>query len=111
MFVMLACIFMSQGVTLGGTGKETGDRHPNIGDGALLGACVTILGNIRIGAGAMVPAGSLVLKDVPSHRYETEMHLKDLLEFFSLIKSQVDIFLLGFLKHGGWKPGETDRVC
>ncbi|XP_024004646.1 serine acetyltransferase 4 isoform X3 [Eutrema salsugineum] len=55
------------GVTLGGTGKETGDRHPKIGDGALLGACVTILGNIRIGAGAMVAAGSLVLKDVPSH--------------------------------------------
>ncbi|CAB80280.1 putative protein [Arabidopsis thaliana] len=55
------------GVTLGGTGKETGDRHPNIGDGALLGACVTILGNIKIGAGAMVAAGSLVLKDVPSH--------------------------------------------
>ncbi|XP_010432254.1 PREDICTED: serine acetyltransferase 4-like isoform X2 [Camelina sativa] len=55
------------GVTLGGTGKETGDRHPNIGDGALLGACVTILGNIKIGAGAMIAAGSLVLKDVPSH--------------------------------------------
>ncbi|CAE5986813.1 unnamed protein product [Arabidopsis arenosa] len=55
------------GVTLGGTGKETGDRHPKIGEGALLGACVTILGNISIGAGAMVAAGSLVLKDVPSH--------------------------------------------
>ncbi|EOA16958.1 hypothetical protein CARUB_v10005186mg [Capsella rubella] len=55
------------GVTLGGTGKETGDRHPNIGDGALLGACVTILGNIKIGTGAMIAAGSLVLKDVPSH--------------------------------------------
>ncbi|ESQ53532.1 hypothetical protein EUTSA_v10025792mg [Eutrema salsugineum] len=64
------------GVTLGGTGKETGDRHPKIGDGALLGACVTILGNIRIGAGAMVAAGSLVLKDVPSHRYAIKMHLK-----------------------------------
>ncbi|XP_010531004.1 PREDICTED: serine acetyltransferase 2-like [Tarenaya hassleriana] len=55
------------GVTLGGTGKETGDRHPKVGDGALLGASVTILGNIRIGAGAMVAAGSLVLKDIPSH--------------------------------------------
>lgn len=78
MLEMLAYIFMLQGVTLGGTGKETGDRHPKIGDGALLGACVTILGNIRIGAGAMVAAGSLVLKDVPSHRYdyETDMHLK-----------------------------------
>lgn len=55
------------GVTLGGTGKETGDRHPKIGEGALLGACVTVLGNISIGAGAMVAAGSLVLKDVPPH--------------------------------------------
>ncbi|CAH2076621.1 unnamed protein product [Thlaspi arvense] len=53
--------------TLGGTGKEIGDRHPKIGDGAVLGTCATILGNIRIGAGAMVAAGSLVLKDVPSH--------------------------------------------
>lgn len=61
---------LSQGVTLGGTGKETGDRHPKIGEGALLGACVTILGNISVGAGAMVAAGSLVLKDVPSHRYK-----------------------------------------
>ncbi|CAF2088498.1 unnamed protein product [Brassica napus] len=55
------------GVTLGGTGKETGDRHPKIGEGALLGACVTVLGNISIGVGAMVAAGSLVLKDVPPH--------------------------------------------
>lgn len=55
-------------MTLGGTGKETGDRHPKIGEGAMLGACVTILGNISIGPGAMVAAGSLVLKDVPSHR-------------------------------------------
>ncbi|CAN6873017.1 hypothetical protein HID58_089042 [Brassica napus] len=52
---------------VGGTWKETGDRHPKIGEGALLGACVTVLGNISIGAGAMVAAGSLVLKDVPPH--------------------------------------------
>ncbi|KAF3564925.1 hypothetical protein DY000_02018930 [Brassica cretica] len=52
---------------VGGTWKETGDRHPKIGEGALLGACVTVLGNISIGAGAMVTAGSLVLKDVPPH--------------------------------------------
>ena len=53
-----------------GTWKETGDPHPKIGEGALLGACVTVLGNISIGAGAMVAAGSLVLKDVPPHRYK-----------------------------------------
>lgn len=60
----------SQGVTLGGTGKEVGDRHPKVGDGALIGASTTILGNIKIGNGAMVAAGSLVLKDVPPHRFE-----------------------------------------
>lgn len=57
-----------QGVTLGGTGKEIGDRHPKVGEGALIGACVNILGNIKIGEGAMIAAGSLVLKEVPPHR-------------------------------------------
>ncbi|RZC67368.1 hypothetical protein C5167_011060 [Papaver somniferum] len=55
------------GVTLGGTGKEIGDRHPKIGQGALIGASATILGNIKIGEGAMIAAGSLVLKDIPAH--------------------------------------------
>ncbi|PON82717.1 Serine O-acetyltransferase [Trema orientale] len=58
-------VSMMHGVTLGGTGKEIGDRHPKVGDGALIGASVTILGNIKIGHGAMIAAGSLVLKDVP----------------------------------------------
>lgn len=52
-------------VTLGGTGKATGDRHPKIGDGVLIGAGATILGNIRIGEGAKIGAGSVVLIDVP----------------------------------------------
>ncbi len=56
-----------QGVTLGGTGKETGDRHPKIGSGVLLGAGAKVLGNITIGHGALVAAGSVVLKDVPPH--------------------------------------------
>ncbi|KAK9164693.1 hypothetical protein Syun_005595 [Stephania yunnanensis] len=60
-------VSLMQGVTLGGTGKEIGDRHPKIGEGALIGASATILGNIRIGEGAMIAAGSLVLKDVPPH--------------------------------------------
>ncbi len=55
-----------QGVTLGGTGKEAGDRHPKIGRGVLIGAHSTILGNITIGRGAMIAAGSLVLKPVPA---------------------------------------------
>lgn len=52
-------------VTLGGTGKASGDRHPKIGDGVLIGAGTCILGNIRIGDGAQIGAGSVVLKDVP----------------------------------------------
>lgn len=52
-------------VTLGGTGKESGDRHPKIGDWVLIGAGTCILGNIRIGDGAKIGAGSVVLKDVP----------------------------------------------
>ncbi|KAK8607402.1 hypothetical protein V6N13_053139 [Hibiscus sabdariffa] len=60
-------VSLMHSVTLGGTGKETGDRHPKVGDLALLGACVTVLGNINIGEGAMVAAGSLVLKHVPPH--------------------------------------------
>ncbi|XP_057492525.1 serine acetyltransferase 4-like isoform X1 [Actinidia eriantha] len=60
-------VSLMQGVTLGGTGKEIGDRHPKVGEGALIGASATILGNIKIGEGAMIAAGSLVLKDVPPH--------------------------------------------
>jgi serine O-acetyltransferase len=60
-------VSMLHGVTLGGTGKETGDRHPKVGDGVLLGAGAKILGNIRIGQGSKVGAGSVVLADVPDH--------------------------------------------
>ena len=54
-------------VTLGGTGKETGDRHPKIGRGVLLAAGCKIIGNIEVGEGAKVGAGSVVLEDVPGH--------------------------------------------
>jgi serine O-acetyltransferase len=56
-----------QNVTLGGTGKEHGDRHPKISDNVLIGACATVLGNIRVGEGAQIAAGSLVLKRVEPH--------------------------------------------
>ena len=55
-------------VTLGGTGKETGDRHPKVRAGVLIGAGAKLLGNVEIGAGARVGAGSVVLADVPAHR-------------------------------------------
>ncbi len=54
-------------VTLGGSGKETGDRHPKIGRGVMIGAGAKVLGNIRVGEGAKIGAGSVVLKDVPAH--------------------------------------------
>ena len=52
-------------VTLGGTGKEDGDRHPKIGDGVLIGAGAKVLGNIRVGACSRIASGSVVLADVP----------------------------------------------
>ena len=55
-------------VTLGGTGKAVGDRHPKVRRGVLIGAGAKILGNIEIGVGAKIGAGSVVLDDVPSHR-------------------------------------------
>ncbi len=54
-------------VTLGGTGKQTGDRHPKVRHGVLIGAGAKILGNVEIGAGAKIGAGSVVLEDVPAH--------------------------------------------
>ena len=54
-----------QGVTLGGTGKERGDRHPKIRRGVLLSAGAKVLGNIEVGACSRVAAGSVVLKPVP----------------------------------------------
>jgi serine O-acetyltransferase len=60
-------VSMLHEVTLGGTGKETGDRHPKIRRGVLIGAGAKILGNIEIGEGAKVGAGSVVLRDVPPH--------------------------------------------
>jgi serine O-acetyltransferase len=56
-----------QDVTLGGTGKERGDRHPKIRRGVLIGAGAKILGNIEVGANSLVAAGSVVLKPVPEH--------------------------------------------
>lgn len=54
-------------VTLGGTGKESGDRHPKVRQGVLIGAGSKILGNVEIGEGAKIGAGSVVLDSVPPH--------------------------------------------
>lgn len=58
-------VSMLHSVTLGGTGKEDGDRHPKIGNGVMIGAGATILGNITIGNCSRVAAGSVVLEAVP----------------------------------------------
>lgn len=58
-------VTLYQGVTLGGTGKEHGKRHPTIEDFAVVGVGATILGNITIGRGSRVGAGAVVIADVP----------------------------------------------
>lgn len=60
-------VSMLHEVTLGGTGKVSGDRHPKVRDGVLISAGAKILGNVTIGEGAKVGAGSVVLIDVPPH--------------------------------------------
>jgi serine O-acetyltransferase len=60
-------VSMLHGVTLGGTGKETGDRHPKIGRGVLLSMGAKVLGNITVGEYSRIGAGSVVLRPVPPH--------------------------------------------
>lgn len=55
-----------QGVTLGGTGKESGKRHPTLGENVVVGTGAKVLGNIQIGNNVRIGAGSVVLRDVPS---------------------------------------------
>lgn len=59
-------VSMLHSVTLGGTGKVDGDRHPKIGDGVMIGAGAKVLGNIAVGHCSRIAAGSVVLQDVPS---------------------------------------------
>lgn len=61
-------VSMLHSVTLGGTGKECGDRHPRIRQGVLIGAGAKILGNIEVGHCSRIAAGSVVLHDVPPNR-------------------------------------------
>lgn len=60
-------VSLLQGVTLGGTGKETGDRHPKIREGVMIGAGAKVLGNIEIGKYAKIGANSVVLQEVPEY--------------------------------------------
>src|ERR1035438_2933792 len=58
-------VTLYQGVTLGGTGKERGKRHPTIGNGVVIGSGARVLGNITVGDRSRVGAGSVVVRDVP----------------------------------------------
>ena len=58
-------VSMLHSVTLGGTGKEDGDRHPKIGNGVMIGAGAKVLGNIHVGHNSRIAAGSVVLMDIP----------------------------------------------
>jgi serine O-acetyltransferase len=60
-------VTLHQGVTLGGTGKERGKRHPTLGNDVYVGVGAKILGAVRIGDGARIGAGAVVLNDVPPH--------------------------------------------
>ena len=60
-------VTISQGVTLGGTGKEKGKRHPDIGDNVLIAAGSKVLGNIQIESNVNIGANSVVLQSVPSY--------------------------------------------
>jgi serine O-acetyltransferase len=60
-------VTLYQGVTLGGTGKERGKRHPTLGDDVIVGVGAKILGAITVGDGARIGGGAVVLRDVPPH--------------------------------------------
>src|SRR4029078_1135744 len=60
-------VTMYQGVTLGGTGKQRGKRHPTVGNGVVIGAGAKILGAVTIGDGAKIGGGAVVRKDVPPY--------------------------------------------
>jgi len=60
-------VSMLHAVTLGGTGKQSGQRHPTVGSGVLIGAGAKVLGDVHIGKGAKIGSGSVVLNDIPAH--------------------------------------------
>jgi len=60
-------VTLYQGVTLGGTGKEKGKRHPGIGDDVVIGAGAKVLGNISVGESSVIGANAVVIKDVPAN--------------------------------------------
>ena len=60
-------VTLYQGVTLGGTGKDVGKRHPTLGDNVVVGSGAKVLGPFKVGEGSKIGAGAIVLKEVPPH--------------------------------------------
>jgi serine O-acetyltransferase len=83
-------VLLYQGVTLGGTGKEKGKRHPTIGNNVVIGTGAKILGNIMIGDHTKIGAGSVVIRSVPDHSTVVGVPGR-------VVRSGVDI---GDLEHG-----------
>jgi serine O-acetyltransferase len=95
------------GVTLGGSGKEGGDRHPKVGRNVMIGAGAKILGNIKIGHCARVAAGSVVLKDVPPNTTVAGVPAKVVGKAGCPDPARSMNQMLGLDDAG--QPGETDR--
>ncbi len=104
------CTFL-HGVTLGGTGKDSGDRHPKVADNVLIGAGSSILGNIKIGRGSKIGAGSIVLKHIPQGVTAVGAPAK-IIGFAKESKpgSSVDVSLDSIVRIGGLDYG-TDRTA
>ncbi|WP_191559307.1 serine O-acetyltransferase [Metabacillus idriensis] len=79
-----------QGVTLGGTGKEKGKRHPTILDNALIATGAKVLGSITVGAYSKIGAGSVVLRDVPDHSTVVGIPGKVVIQNGKRIKNDLD---------------------
>lgn len=71
-------VSLLHGVTLGGNGKEPGDRHPKIGAGTMIGAGASVLGNITVGMCCRIGAGSVVLRDIPDNTSVAGIPAKEL---------------------------------
>lgn len=101
-----------EGVTLGGTGKEDGDRHPKVGDGVIIQDGGTVLGNIKVGNGSIVSARAIVTKPVPPLAIMSGVPAKvqgyrilDACEFEDALQEHL---LAKYIDE--WKQLESDRV-
>jgi serine O-acetyltransferase len=93
-------VLMYQGVTLGGTGKEKGKRHPTIGNNVVIGTGAKILGNITIGDHTKIGAGSVVIHSVPDHSTVVGVPGR-------VVRSGLDI---GALEHGTLPDPEGQAI-